>query len=180
LKRIREQYGGDLAAMAAATKEVERRVLEAVGDSPAAQYIKRKEAQSRRFGNPDQMTEVLPFDGESGYVIDRSAWVVNITEADADLIRVSVTLDPTRYREIMDVDPKLALRGKAADDVSRAKVISGADVPGLITIPLAFRKEGPRTFATELRLPRAQRNLFLLQVMAEIEPGWKAGALREL
>ncbi len=140
-------------------------------------YTERKEALFQRYGftkygYPGQTIEIPPYQGDQGYIIDASAWSISFKE-DGEILKAVLKLDPIRYKGAAQLEPILALTGIASTGLEQARVNEGEYVSGIVRIPMAFTTVEHNTFSIELGVPKAERGRFMIQIVANVEPGWK-------
>lgn len=184
-KAARESYAGDDKKILSELARLQREYAKAIGQEKLLEELK-KDSQ-RLYGKyypPGVMTRhfgLVADVGGGGRVryFDMAAWQQAIHVSGNEVI-LSFFLDRKRYKGVVPTSLTVQLRTRGKSDEEEYELSEGQSPPGTFRAKLATSKDPDGVFSTRFTVPAATKDSYLVQIDAEIEPGWVARAMVNL
>lgn len=164
-QRIHDQYRNEPDRLSAELDKFNKRVSRALGTE---KLFERRAELIRKYGPVSEVTQTLPVD-ESAIMIDHDAWRFSSKLVD-NRLTVTFFLDKSRYRDAKPVDLRAQLRRRGSMDDSFVARWQDSNESFAIDLPYRINPNG--TFQVSVVLPERERAQYVIQVFANIEPGW--------
>lgn len=184
-KVIREKYKGDSKTMLSELNRLNREWAKSIGQEKLLE--KSQQDDQRLFAKyypPGVMTRYFGLvadvggGGQARY-FDMAAWqqAMHVSENEVTL---SFFVDRKRYKGVVPTSLTVQLRTRGKSDKEEYGLSEGQNLPGTFRAQLATSKNADGVYSTKFAVPAAAKDAYLVQIDAEIEPGWVARAVVNL
>lgn len=171
--RINEGYKNDIPKLIEEGNRFAREVSYATGHG---EQFDQRQRLLKKYGPLATSMEILPGNGSPGKIVDFTAWTISTRKEGARTV-VSFALDQSRYAGAAPTQVRVQLRRKGATPEEEAKLARGVDAADSFRVFLAVVPAGDGKFATALTVPVTEAGPYVLQISADIEPGWGVEAV---
>ena len=108
-------------------------------------------------------------------VIDTGAWRVDV-KVDGNAFHISAYLDRKRYAAVKPKEVLIVLREKDASGDDEMRSIHGPDSEKSFRVPVKYDLSDDGVYTMTIVATPAERDRYLLQIYADIEPNWATAA----
>lgn len=165
-QRIHEQYKNDPNRLSIELDAFNKRVSKALGTD---KILERRNHLYRKYSPVSHATETLPAHDESAVIIDHDAWLFSLEQINYRL-QVTFFLDRSRYHDTKPSNLRLQLRRRA--DEGETLISRWQESGDSFVIGLPYRAMTTGQFQTSIVIPERERAQYVIQIYADIEPGW--------
>jgi len=179
LRKIQERDKDDKKKELEDTKALAAAAAKATGTE--AEYNERMRLQDKYGPLGSFISFGAIYDGinqpprEPDQTIDTDAWRVDV-KVDGNAFHISAYLDRKRYAGVKPKEVLIVLREKAVNNGREMESIHGPDSEKSFRVPVKYDLSDDGVYTMTVVASPAERDRYLLQIYADIEPYWATAA----
>lgn len=167
-RQLRERYNNDLPKLTDQLRALNARRAKQLGLSDD---LRSRERLQQKYGPVSESVEVDSPTSKFGKTIDMKAWSAIAEDFEGKLV-IRFHLDRRRYEDATPKSLSIQLRRTGESAEIEHLLSLGVEIPNMFRVPLSFQQADGGIYSVSFNVSPADKKTLVIQIIAEIEPGW--------